>query len=299
MNLVDLQVNGYAGLNFSSMELTSEDVLSVCNSLEAKGTDAILATLITSPLEVYRKNIPLIAEAARSDELRGRLLGIHLEGPFISKEPGFVGAHQPQYTLAPDTSLLRELWDLSQGTIRLLTLAAELPGAEELVHCARELSITVSIGHSDFNEKNLQRMIEAGATGLTHLGNGLPNELPRHDNPILAGLVDNNMTAMFIEDGFHLPDTLIKMILRHKGLSKAIVVSDVSPIGGLEPGEYDFAGSRVVLEATGRIHNPHKNCLAGSGITLAPAVARMISAGLMSQSDATVLASDNPLNFIG
>jgi N-acetylglucosamine-6-phosphate deacetylase len=187
---------------------------------------------------------------------------------------------------------------LSQGTIRLLTLAAELPGAEELVHCAQELSIVVSIGHSDCDEEDLKKLTSVGAGGLTHLGNGIPNLLPRHRNPVWAGLAGEGLDATIITDGFHLPDSLIKVIIDVKGPSKTIVVSDVSPIGGLPPGEYDFSGNRVVLEPSGRIYNPKKDCLAGSGVTLLPAMNRLSSLDLLSRSELLALAFDNPLRFI-
>jgi N-acetylglucosamine-6-phosphate deacetylase len=295
---VDLQVNGFAGSDFSSLLLTHEELAAVCTALAGQGTAAMLATLITSPIELYRRNLPLIGEAVQSAELHGRLLGIHLEGPFISSQAGFVGAHDARYVRAPDTSLLRELWELSQGTIRLLTLAAELPGAEELACYAQELSIAVSIGHSNCDQEDLQRLVRVGATGLTHLGNGIPNQLPRHRNPVWAGLAENDLTATIIADGFHLPDSLIKVILDIKGPGKTIVVSDVSPIGGLPAGEYDYGGSRVVLEPSGRIYNPQRDCLAGSGITLLPSMNRLASLGLLSQSDLLALAFDNPLRFI-
>jgi N-acetylglucosamine-6-phosphate deacetylase len=295
---VDLQVNGYAGSDFSSMQLTHEGIVDVCTQLAGQGTAAMLATLITSPLEVYRRNLPLIGEAVKSEELRGRLLGIHIEGPFISGQPGFVGAHDPRYVRAPDASLLQELWELSQGTIRLLTLAAELPGADELARCAQELSIAVSIGHSDCDQEDLGRLAHVGATGLTHLGNGIPNQLPRHRNPLWAGLAESDLTAMIIADGFHLPDSLVKVILGVKGPDKTIIISDVSPLGGLPAGEYDYGGSRVVLEPSGRIYNPQRDCLAGSGITLLPAMNRLASLGLLSRRDLFALAFDNPLCFI-
>lgn len=296
---VDLQVNGAMGADFSSPELTGDKFAQACNYLLERGTAAFLPTLVTCPLPTYRRNLALIADAIESGEFRGRLPGIHLEGPFISREPGFVGAHDGRHVRPPDPALLLRMQEWARGNIRMLTLAAELPGAEELAHCARDLGMVVSVGHSAFSEEDLARMAGAGARALTHLGNGLANELHRHHNPIWAGLANDDLMAMIIADGHHLPPSLLKVVLRAKGLDATVVTSDLSPLAGLPPGEYHYWGSRVVLEPSGRVYNPRRDCLAGAGMDMLAAMNHLSSLGFLTGADLHLLGFYNPLRLIG
>ncbi len=265
---VDLQVNGFGGVDFSDPELSKADLLDAWRALLNRGTAAFLATVITSPMETYRRNLPLLVRTLESDEFRGRVLGLHLEGPFISSEPGAVGAHDPASVQAPDLELLEELLDLGGGYVRLLTVAAELPGVEELIEAATARNVTVSLGHSVFDQDDLVRLRGCGARALTHLGNGLPNLLPRHPNPIWDGLSNDNYVAMIIADGHHLPASVLRVAASAKGQDRLIVVSDASPVAGLPAGEYQVLGNRAILEPSGRLHNPDKQCLVGSSATM-------------------------------
>ena len=296
---VDLQVNGYLGVDFSAPDLTEEAFVGACRALLSTGTVAFLPTVITAPLATYERNLPLIARVLARGEFRGRLLGIHLEGPFISREPGAVGAHPPEVVRDPDPALLERLLDLGEGQVRLLTLAAELPGAEALARLAVERGVTVSIGHTLAGPEDLDRLVAAGATALTHLGNGLPNLLPRHDNPIWAGLANEALACMMIADGHHLPPAVLKVFLRVKGVDKTIVVSDASPIAGLKPGRYQTLGNEVILEPSGRLYNPEKGCLVGSSATMLQCINHLGALGLAGQREAIALGFHNPLRLIG
>lgn len=296
---VDLQVNGFLGVDFSSPELTEADFILACRALLALGTAAFLPTVITSSRQTYARNLPLMADVMAREEFQGRLLGFHLEGPFISRVPGAVGAHNPAYVCDPDVAWLEQLLDWAGGRVRLLTLAAELPGAEDLVRCAVERGITVSIGHSLFTPFDLDRMAAAGATALTHLGNGLPNVLPRHDNPLWAGLAHDAYTAMLITDGHHLPAPVIKTAARAKGVDRFIVVSDASPVAGLPPGRYHVLDNDAILEPSGRFHNPEKQCLVGSAATMGQCMAHLASLDVFSEAELKQIGWGNPLRLIG
>lgn len=296
---VDLQVNGFLGVDFSSPELTEDDFVRACRALLAQGTAAFLPTVITSPLDTYARNLPLMAGVMAREEFQGRLLGFHLEGPFISRMPGAVGAHNPAYVRDPDVALLEQLLDWAGGYVRLLTLAAELPGADDLARCAVERGIAVSIGHSLFTTADLDRMADAGATALTHLGNGLPNLLPRHDNPLWVGLAHDAYTAMLITDGHHLPAPVIKTAARAKGADRFIVVSDASPVAGLPPGRYCFLDNDAILEPSGRFHNPEKQCLVGSSATMEQCMAHLVSMELFNEVELQRVGWGNPLRLIG
>ncbi len=296
--VVDLQVNGFGGVDFSAPNLNRDALVRVSEALSGEGTSAFLATVVTSDPACYDHNLAVLADAVEHPLPGAICLGIHLEGPFISQKEGFLGAHDPAWVSAPDPSILETLWQRSRGTIRILTLAAELEGAPQVVTLARKLGITVAVGHSDCTDYDLETITTAGATAVTHLGNALPNRLPRHDNPIWAGLANDDLTAMIIGDGFHLPDTVLKVILRVKGLEKSALVSDVAPIAGLPAGKYEFAGSQVVLEETGRILNPERNCLAGSGLTLLGGLNHLASLRLIPPDNLIRLAVHNPLKLI-
>ena len=145
---VDLQVNGYLRVDFSAPSLGMEDICRVTEALVDAGTVAYCATLITSPLEIYRRNLPLIAKAMNEPGVRGRLLGIHLEGPYLSPEEGARGAHQARWMRQPDRDEFNRLQEWSQGGIRILTLAPELDGAIDLIGCIRKNHTTrIAIGH--------------------------------------------------------------------------------------------------------------------------------------------------------
>jgi len=294
-HVVDLQINGYLGTSFRSTDLTPETCVAACRAILAGGVAAFLPTVTTGPLEMFEQNLAYLADVIETTEFQGRVLGIHVEGPFISPEPGYVGAHPVEHVRAPDPSILEQMQTWARGHIRLLTLAAERLGALECIRRARDLGMVVSIGHSRFDEITLAAAVEAGATALTHLGNGLPNDLNRHHNPIWAALANDNVTAMIIGDGHHLPDSLIDVIIRAKGIERTLIVSDITQLGGMPPGQY----GEVVLEPSGRISFPARNCLAGSAVTLSQAMRRLAARGCFTESELAQLSFHNPLRLLG
>jgi N-acetylglucosamine-6-phosphate deacetylase len=296
---VDLQVNGYLGVDFSSPDLTEESFIMACRALLHQGTAAFLPTLITSPVDIYARNLPLIASALALPEFRGRLLGIHLEGPFISPEPGAVGAHNPAWTQPPDLDLLQHLDAWAGGSVRLVTLAAELEGAEELASWASGQGKLVSIGHTLASPADLERLFQAGARALTHLGNGLPKLLPKFANPLWAGLADDRYSAMLIGDGHHLPDGILRSMIRLKGIASTLIVSDAAPISGMPPGGYVTLGNPVILEESGRLYNPSTGGLVGSSATLLQCMNHLASLGFLSLEELLQVGFYNPLRLIG
>ena len=187
---IDLQVNGYGGVSFNSLSLTNRDIASVSQSLLALGTQAYLPTVVTTSQQAYEHVLPLLAQAMLTSDKQSeaQILGIHLEGPFISSEAGAVGAHPKQHIREASISELKHLQDLAGGTIRMITVAPEKSGMESLIRYAASQGIIVSVGHTMADANDIQMAIEAGATLCTHLGNGCPNMVPRHNNPIWAQL---------------------------------------------------------------------------------------------------------------
>ena len=296
---IDLQVNGYLQVDFSDSTLTDEQFAYAASKLLDTGCAAFLPTVITSSPETYRHNFAIIAKAMRRPEFAGRILGIHAEGPFISDRPGAVGAHTPAFVRRPDPDFLRQMQEWAEGNIRILTIAAENPGAVELTRCAVEMGIVVSLGHQLANREQLIACRDAGATWQTHLGNGMPNEVDRHRNPLLDGLEVDGLSAGIIADGHHLPPDLVKIMLRVKGIDHAVIVSDASSLAGMPPGRYHSMGNDVVIEPNGYLHNPAKRCLVGSSATITGCVKVLCTIAELTPEDIVRLTFDNPLRLIG
>jgi len=297
--LVDLQINGYKGVNFSDISLTREDFVMACRAVFEAGTTAFLPTMITSPEEVYEHNLPIMAAAMQSEEFHGRLLGFHIEGPFISTQSGARGAHDEQWISKPDVDYLKRLLDWAGGKVKLITIAAELPRAEKLAKYAVSRGIAVSLGHQMAGDADLALLARAGAVSLTHLGNGVPAMLSRHDNPVWAGLANDDLVAMIIADGHHLPPSVLKTIIRTKGADRCVVVSDATAPAGLRAGRYELLGHQVVLEEAGRLHDLTTGYLAGSSATMLQCMNHLASLDLVRGEELFAMGFDNPLALIG
>jgi N-acetylglucosamine-6-phosphate deacetylase len=296
---IDVQVNGFLGVNFSEDSLSESEFIRVSKELLNRGTAAFLPTIITASEEDYKRNLPILVKAMKSTELGGRALGIHAEGPFLSNKPGAVGAHNPDWVKAPSIEFFKKMQEWADGQIKILTIAAENEGAAELTKYAVSQGVTVSLGHHLATYDDLRRCADAGATLLTHLGNGIPNEVNRHQNAIWSGMACDGLTAMIITDGHHLPPPVIKSIIRAKGIDNTIITSDASPIAGMPPGEYFTLNNRAVIEGNGLLHNPDKKCLVGSSATILQCVNYLASLGFLTPEEIVQVAFTNPLKAIG
>lgn len=295
---VDLQVNGYKGVDFSSSELTEERFLYACRELIKSGTIVFLPTVITSSTEIYERNLQMISKAIQRNDLKDNIPGIHLEGPFISDIDGARGAHNSAFIQKPNLDYFDQLVEWSDGKVKLLTIAAELEQSDTLCRHAVDKEVTVSLGHQMAGETDLRRLSDSGASLLTHLGNGIPQMIDRHNNPIWAGLANDDLTAMIITDGHHLPPSLIKTILKVKGASKTIIVSDASPIAGLSPGNYSTLGNDVILEESGRLFNPETGYLVGSSSNIMECISFLRSLDFIDEQDLTAVGFYNPLKIL-
>ncbi len=300
MRLFDLQVNGYLGVDFSSETLDAASFRDVAHALIEHGVTLFLPTVITSFEACYQRNLAILSDVLDHDEeLRAHIPGFHLEGPFISPEPGAVGAHPAAAVHLPDCAYFDRLNAYAKGKIKLLTLAAERPGAAELVRHVRSRTCAVSCGHQLATAADLARCADAGAQALTHFGNGIPNTIHRHNNPLVAGLCERRLSILFIPDGHHLPLDFLTMLARIIPTSQLIATSDASPAAGLPPGRYHVLGNDAILEANGKLHNPEKQCLVGSSATLVECVAVLQSLGCFSAAAIEQLCWSNPRTLIG
>lgn len=291
MKCFDLQVNGAFGLDFSDPAMTEDAFLRTAEKILSSGVTRFLPTVITSPMALYRRNLPLMLRGIERAGLAYEIPGFHLEGPFISPEPGAVGAHDPESVAAPSVEKLLELNDAAAGKIRILTVAAERPGVKDVIDRAHQLGIAVSLGHQ---LADAETIAGAGADLLTHLGNGIPNSIDRHRNPIWSGLANDALTAMIITDGHHLPADVVKCMIRCKTPARLIVTSDASSAAGLPPGRYRVLGNDAVLYESGLLYNPVKRCLVGSGSLLPRCIEFLRGLDLLSGAELEQVVWTNP-----
>lgn len=295
---VDLQVNGYLGVDFSAPGLTVEKVRQVVLALFARGTAGFCPTVITAATSIYEENLPILARCFAEPDIAPHLLGLHLEGPFISPEDGARGAHPLDAVREPSLVFFDRLCDLAGGRVKILTVAPELPGAMELIRHASSRGVRVALGHHLADRQTISNACDAGACFSTHLGNGIPNLVRRHPNPLWDQLAESRLAATLITDGHHLDSSFVRVAARVKAAEKVIVISDASPIAGYPPGEYFTLGQRVVLENSGKLWNPVGNHLVGSSSSMLECMNYLASLRVVSESELLQVGCENALRLV-
>jgi N-acetylglucosamine-6-phosphate deacetylase len=294
--LVDLQVNGYGGIDLNDGALTPARVSALARRLLSLGVTTFLPTLVTAAEEIIVAGLRAIAEARAGDPIAERMIPfVHVEGPFVSPNDGPRGAHPREFVRPPDLAEYLRWQKASRGLVGMITLSPHDAAALDFVRRVASDGVHVALGHTDAAPEMLHTAAEAGARLSTHLGNGIGALLPRHPNAIWAQLADDRLTATFIADGHHLPADTLKAMLRAKGLARAILVSDSVALGGMPPGVYDQKiGGMVELTADGRLGTLGTPYLAGAARPLKDGVAFAANSAALSLSDALMLASENP-----
>ncbi|TRZ65574.1 MAG: N-acetylglucosamine-6-phosphate deacetylase [Rhodocyclaceae bacterium] len=291
---VDLQVNGFAGVDFNTPGNPPEKTQSALAAIRATGVTRCLPTLITSSFEHFAACARAITDCVDTG-----IAGLHMEGPYISPLAGARGAHPlNQVKLASLDDFLRRQ-DAAAGRIVLVTLAPEVPGALALIEALVARNVRVAIGHTTADRDQLHAAVSAGASLSTHLGNGCPQLLHRHDNVIWEQLGQDQLSATLIVDGHHLPAAVVKSIVRAKGLARTILVTDAVAAAGAPPGRYRLGDEEVELVATGRVSQPGAAHLAGSSLTMDMAVANTARSCGLSLEEVLPLATTNPANLLG
>lgn len=292
--LTDIQVNGFAGVDFNSGKLTASELDHALEAMLATGVTACLPTLITAAPDVLLQRIQVLDNAIQHSRL-GRLmcLGLHIEGPFLNPQQGFAGCHPAGVMTPPYASLIEVLQARITTPILLVTLAPELSGSEEFIAAMKARNILTAIGHSDCNFETAAHAASAGASLSTHLGNGLPQHMPKLDNPLFAQLAEDRLTACFIADGFHIPPQALKVMIRAKGISRSVLVTDAVSAAAAETGFYHFADMRIERHDNGMVKNPNGAGLAGSTLCLDQAVRNLVTWNIASFEEAVRMASGN------
>ncbi|WP_158782414.1 N-acetylglucosamine-6-phosphate deacetylase [Pantoea sp. BAV 3049] len=299
--LVDLQVNGYAGIDFNHYPFSVDDVEQVTHKLWQQGVTTFMPTVITADSEIIAQAMSRLGQAVdqRGDVARA-VCGIHLEGPFLSPEDGPRGAHPREHIKAPDPGLLDRWQAAARGRIRLVTLSPEWPQAATFIrHCVAS-GVQISLGHTSATPEQITAAVEAGARMSTHLGNGAHLQLPRHPNYIWQQLAQDELACALIADGDHLPLAVLKVFMRVKG-ENALLVSDTTCFAGMPAGVYDTPiGGRVQLSDSGRLSVAGQpQLLAGSAKGLTDGVNHLLRNGLASLPEALEMASLRPARQMG
>lgn len=296
--LVDIQINGYQGIDFSDPELTAEDLKKVLNGLWEVGVTTILPT-VTSNDHEHLINAFKALSAALADPVVGMSVpGFHLEGPYISPEPGFRGAHPEMYIRPPDLQEYKQYQEAANNMIRLVTVAPEFDGSIPLIRYCADNNVVVSLGHHNGTAEQIKAAVDAGASLVTHLGNGCANMIHRHNNPLWPQLAEDRLSASIITDGFHLNKEEVQTFYKVKGDELTILVSDAVDLAGLPPGEYTRWGGTVLLTPD-VVKFPAENVLAGAASPISKCVGNMMRFTGCSLESAINMATRNPARLIG
>lgn len=266
----DIQVNGYAGVDFNQNNLTIENLKHSCQKLEEDGVEGIFAAIITADLSDMVLRIKQLVHLREHDSVTSKIIkGIHIEGPFINSTIGFRGAHPEKYILTPDVEVMKKLVDAGEGLVRIVTLAPEMDSNNKVTKYLKSQNIIVSAGHCDPTLDQLKSAINAGLSMFTHLGNGCPQELLRHDNIIQRVLsLKNDLWICFIADGIHIPFYVLKNYIEIAGIKNVIITTDAMAAAGAKAGRYTISNIELEVGEDRVVREHGKDNFAGSAIDM-------------------------------
>ena len=293
--LVDLQVNGYFGTEFQTVDAASW--ADVARRLPATGTTAFMPTLITAPVDSLAAALRTAAGFAGDLPDDGaRVLGVHLEGPFIS--PARRGAHNPAWITNPAPAAIAALIEAGRGVLRLVTLAPERPGALAAIDLLLAAGVLVSVGHSDATAEQVAAAAERGARMVTHLFNAQRPLGHREPGVVGQALTDGRLTSGLIADLYHVAGPVCALAFR-AAPGRIALVTDAAAPAGMPPGEYLLGGEPITLPAAeGAPPIRSDGTLAGSALRMDVAVANAVRSGV-SLAEAVAAASRIPADLIG
>jgi len=290
----DLQVNGFAGIDFNDPTLDEGRVRAAAEAIERTGVTRFLATLISAPLERFSACAHVLARI----DLAG-LAGIHMEGPYISPEDGPRGAHNRADVQTASLDDFARRQEAAGGRIKIVTVAPEVAGVLPLIEQLARDGVLVAIGHTAATSEQIRDAIAAGATLSTHLGNGCAQMLPRHPNFIWEQLAADVLTAGLIVDGHHLPPATVKAMIRAKTPERVVLVTDATTAAGQPPGDYMLGTLKVHLDENGRVAAPGQPNLAGSALSLDRAIGNVVKFTGLPLATVLPMASTKPARLLG
>lgn len=295
---VDLQVNGYAGVDFNADDLDADAFTAACQALSRDGVAGFFPTIITDHMDRMIARIKAVATFSQRDPLTQQMVrGIHVEGPFLSARDGYRGAHPLDAICEASISLTDQIIDAADGMLSIFTLAPEMdPGATVTRHLTQR-GVVVSAGHTDASMDQLSRAIDAGLTLFTHLGNGCPMRgMDRHDNivqRVLALAKRGCIVPTFIADGVHVPFFALKNYLDLIGVDRAVIVTDAMAAAGLGAGRHRLGRWLVDVGDDLAAWAPDRSHLVGSAMSMNRAATNLAAIGL--ESGLPALLRDNAI----
>lgn len=298
--LIDIQINGFSGIDFNDEKLKVEDIEYVSKVLAGQGIGFYCPTIITNSEEKIDRLLNVIKQATEQFELcKKMILGIHLEGPFISKEDGPRGAHPLEFVTAPKVKLIQRWKEISNNLVKIITVSPEWENMDEFSDYCIKNNILVSIGHTSANTGQIEQAVRHGAACSTHLGNGSHSLLKRHPNYIWDQLSYDQLYASIIADGHHLPDNVIKIFAKVKN-EKLILISDATQFSGKQPGDYEtLIGGKVTLTKEKRLYvADHPEYLAGSAMGLLDILKYIKKSSVLDLEYAISCATNHPMDML-
>ncbi|HLW82710.1 MAG TPA: N-acetylglucosamine-6-phosphate deacetylase [Candidatus Acidoferrales bacterium] len=294
---VDVHIHGAGGHDF--MSSSDQAMSTVASTVVRRGTTSAIATTVTAPPDETRRCLEGISRfiasgANRSPNAAAEIIGIHMEGPFISSVRR--GVHPPGAIAKPSVTLLDRYLEAAAGTVKILTLAPELPGALDLVERAYAKGLVVALGHTDATYEQAHTAIFRGARHAVHVFNAMRPFSHRETGVLGAVLTDSSVTAEIIADGVHVDDPAIRLLLAAKGTDLVLLVSDGTAATGMPDGSYRLGTFDVTV--TDGVCRNREGKLAGSTLTLDRAVQHMVRLGV-PLIEAIRMATYNPARRVG
>jgi N-acetylglucosamine-6-phosphate deacetylase len=292
---VDIQVNGFAGVDFNNPLAPQSEIDRALQTIVATGVTRCLPTVITGApddmvnslrnLRAAQKRLPAIA-------------GFHVEGPHIGIEDGPRGAHPARWVRPPDVDEFRRWQDATDHNIRLTTLSPHWPEAPRYIRAVVQDGVAVSIGHTGATADQIAAAVDAGATLSTHLGNGAHAVMRRHPNYIWDQLAEDRLSASFIVDGIHVGRAFLQSALRAKTVARAVLVTDASAPAGAAPGRYRLGEQDADLTPDGRVVLSGTDKLAGSALRMNDGIANFMRLAGLTLPEAVRTATVNPARIV-
>jgi N-acetylglucosamine-6-phosphate deacetylase len=291
---IDLQVNGFAGVDYNSPQSSHEKIAQSVRAMFACGVTRFFPTVITGSPENMTAALRNLAGAKESLAEGPAMEAFHVEGPYISPDDGPRGAHPAHWVRPPDLAEFHRFQEAALGNIRLVTLSPEWPEAPRFIEKIVQKGVVAAIGHTRASASQIADAVSAGATLSTHLGNATNALLPKHPNYLWEQLAEDRLAASFIVDGFHLPPSFLNVALRAKGLERSLLITDAVMPAGCTPGHYRLGEVDVELHPDGSVRLAGGTRLAGSALRMDQAISNLIETAGLSLPQAVALATRNP-----
>ncbi|MCT8138539.1 N-acetylglucosamine-6-phosphate deacetylase [Anaerobacillus sp. CMMVII] len=288
--MIDLHIHGTAGSDV--MDGSLESLETICRTLPQEGTTSFLATTLTEDIPTIHQSLKTSGKFIEKNNTSGKaeILGIHLEGPFISPERA--GAQDRNHMINPCLQTFTDFQRLAKNNIRLVTLAPEITGGIELIKHLTEIGVISSIGHSNAASQQVTRAIDAGASQVTHLFNAMRGLHHREPGVVGSALNSHNLLCELIVDGIHVHPEMIDLAYKLKGKDGLVLITDSMRAKGLGDGSFHLGQQQVTVKQ-GKATLADRT-LAGSVLSMNDALKNMLNFTKCSLSDVVQMTSVNP-----